>query len=152
MLRDRLVCGLQNRKLQQRLLSEPELTFKKDMDLAQVMETAEQNVQDLRPTKTLKNDSHSSEKTAIQTAQIPERGGFKCYRCGGTHLSKVCSFKDAECHYCKKRGHIAKVCQYKAKANSQKFKTHQFTAEEDEDESPDYYFLRTASKVSEPIF
>ena len=33
-----------------------------------------------------------------------------CSRCGGKHSAAVCYFKDAECHYCKKRGHITRVC------------------------------------------
>ena len=33
-----------------------------------------------------------------------------CYRCGERHESKDCSFKEATCFTCRKRGHIAKVC------------------------------------------
>ena len=33
-----------------------------------------------------------------------------CYRCGGGHLSDSCRFRDSECHYCHKRGHIFKKC------------------------------------------
>lgn len=33
-----------------------------------------------------------------------------CYRCGGNHLAPQCSFIDAICRACKKKGHIAKVC------------------------------------------
>ena len=43
-----------------------------------------------------------------------------CYRCGGPHLASVCRFKDSECHYCGKKGHIAKVCRAKSKQAAQK--------------------------------
>ncbi|XP_033731244.1 uncharacterized protein K02A2.6-like [Pecten maximus] len=33
-----------------------------------------------------------------------------CYRCGGNHDPKVCRFKDSECYYCKKKGHIKEKC------------------------------------------
>ncbi|CAC5370699.1 unnamed protein product [Mytilus coruscus] len=37
-----------------------------------------------------------------------------CYRCGGNHLAADCKFKDANCHSCKKKGHIAKKCRNKS--------------------------------------
>ena len=51
MLGDRLVCGINDRGIQRRLLSEPDLTYKKSLDLAQAMEAAERNVQDLKSSK-----------------------------------------------------------------------------------------------------
>uniref|UniRef100_A0A1X7VSI5 CCHC-type domain-containing protein n=1 Tax=Amphimedon queenslandica TaxID=400682 RepID=A0A1X7VSI5_AMPQE len=33
-----------------------------------------------------------------------------CYCCGGKHSAAQCRFKDFECHFCKKRGHLASVC------------------------------------------
>ena len=33
-----------------------------------------------------------------------------CYRCGSKHPAEACRFKNVECHYCHKRGHLAKVC------------------------------------------
>ena len=37
----------------------------------------------------------------------------ECHRCGGKHDLTRCRFKDYECHYCKKRGHLASVCRKK---------------------------------------
>ena len=42
-LRDQLVCGLRNEAYQKRLLSEPELTLDKALQIAQSMETADVN-------------------------------------------------------------------------------------------------------------
>ena len=39
--------------------------------------------------------------------------GRNCYRCGGKHATDTCCFKDTECHFCHKKGHIAKVCHTK---------------------------------------
>ena len=36
-----------------------------------------------------------------------------CYQCGGKHAPRDCRFKDAVCHSCKKRGHLARVCRSK---------------------------------------
>ena len=47
MLRDRLVCGIKDSRVQRRLLSETDLTFKKAFELAQASEVAEKNARDL---------------------------------------------------------------------------------------------------------
>ena len=47
MLRDRLVCGINNLKYQRQILAETDLTLKKATDLAQAMEAADQNSKDL---------------------------------------------------------------------------------------------------------
>ena len=33
-----------------------------------------------------------------------------CYCCGGPHFAPQCKFKDTICRYCKKKGHLAQVC------------------------------------------
>ena len=48
MLRDRLVCGVNDERIQRRLLAESQLEFKKAMELSTAMETAEKNTRDLQ--------------------------------------------------------------------------------------------------------
>jgi len=48
MLRDRLVCGISDGRLQRRLLAEPNLKFKKALEMAQAVQTAEQGAKDLQ--------------------------------------------------------------------------------------------------------
>jgi len=47
MLRDRLMCGVNDAIIQRRLLAEKALTFKKAMELSQSMESAAKNVKEL---------------------------------------------------------------------------------------------------------
>ena len=47
-LRDRFVCGLRNKAIQRRLLSEPKLTLAKAMELAQGMEAADHSSRRLK--------------------------------------------------------------------------------------------------------
>ena len=49
MLRDRLVCGINDEHTQRRLLSEPTLTFKKALEVAQGLEMAAKNARTLQP-------------------------------------------------------------------------------------------------------
>ena len=48
MLRDRLVCGINDERIQRRLLSEAELTFDKALSIATAVETANKNALDLK--------------------------------------------------------------------------------------------------------
>ena len=47
---------------------------------------------------------------------IQKRSGYPSYRCGGEHHSDKCRFKEAECRYCHKKGHIAAACRQKLKS------------------------------------
>ena len=60
MLRDRLVCGVLDYRLQRRLLAESNLTFSKALDLAVAVELAEKNVRDLQNTHTATQESRPS--------------------------------------------------------------------------------------------
>jgi hypothetical protein len=48
MLRDRLVCGIANEKIQSKLLSEKTLTYANALSMAQSMEIAQKNVRELQ--------------------------------------------------------------------------------------------------------
>ena len=98
MLRDRIVCGINDNRIQRRLLAEADLSFKKAFELALAMESADRNTQDLQ-------------KATGQAATVYSvRQGGVCYRCGGRHWASDCRFCDAECRACGKKGHIARAC------------------------------------------
>ena len=97
MLRDRLVCGINDAQIQRRLLSEDKLTFKNAMEIALAMEAAAQNA------KTLQGSSVTAAvtpgevlKVAVHKPGATKQSMSPCTRCGkaGHHSSK-CRFKDA---------------------------------------------------------
>ena len=110
-LRDKLVCGLLDEGTKKKLLAEKNLDLKNAVQIAQGMEAAEKNTKLLRG-----NDSQPIQMIRRQRKDV-QRGvpATACYRCGGFHGSSDCRFKDAVCHYCKKRGHIARVCRARGK-------------------------------------
>ncbi|XP_026006850.1 synaptotagmin-14 isoform X3 [Astatotilapia calliptera] len=82
MLRDRIVCGIKEDRIQRRLLSEIDLTFDKALSIAVAMETANKNAQDLQT-------SGASAKCFSLARGQQESRTFKaenkeCYRCKGT--------------------------------------------------------------------
>ena len=66
MLRDRLVCGINNHQIQKRLLAETVLNFQKAVELALAMESASRSVGDLHMTKT--NYANSARSTEHATS------------------------------------------------------------------------------------
>ena len=110
------MCGISDGRLQRRLLAEPNLKFKKALEISQAIETAEQGAKDLQQKQ--QRDSSAlmkvgySQKHKRPAAQAPPHRVQEnsCYRCGGNHSSAVFKFKESTCHSCQKKGHIAKVC------------------------------------------
>ncbi|XP_053262781.1 uncharacterized protein LOC128422612 [Podarcis raffonei] len=129
MLRDRLVGGLKDEKLQRRLYAKKDLTFQVALEEALATEAAERSTQETRPSlpsrlrvhhKDLAKDSGSDREEvhrvqrrtqAAQRPQLPRREGVNCTSCGESHERKTCRFRNAECRQCRKLGHIARVCQ-----------------------------------------
>ena len=108
MLRDRLVCGIRDTRVQRRLLAEFEHDFKKAFKLAQSTEvfsaqSTEQGAKDMQ-------NPHQPLHSITKFPPIMPLSEYSCYRCGGIHTADKCYFKNAECHNCHKRGHLTKVC------------------------------------------
>ena len=114
MLRDRLVCGCNDHRLQCKLLSEESLSFDKALKIAKAVETAERDSRGMqKPSSQVPKPVHSITRRSNPTTKMPSHKDI-CYRCGGKHTSVSCKYKDSECHFCKKKGHLAKVCKAKA--------------------------------------
>ena len=108
MLRDRLVCGVNDSRIQRRLLSEADLDFDKALKAALAMEMADRDAEDLQGDK-----KATTTEGAIFRAGVGEprnRGYQNCYRCGGKHKASLCKHKENVCHHCGKKGHILRAC------------------------------------------
>ena len=120
MLRDRLVCGINDDKIQTLLLVEPQLTLDKAYNICLAQEHA------IRDTKSLQGAASSVNKvTLTKSSKTIHKGGSKqykmkdsvqrhdkqCYRCGDpNHLANSCKHKSTTCNYCGRVGHLKKVC------------------------------------------
>lgn len=111
MLRDRLVCGINHDRTQQRLLSEgATLTLQKALDISLSLESAIQQAAVMQ---------HESQRDQMNAFKMSQKDNLSCYRCTGKHYPKVCPFINKECFFCKSKGHTEKVCRKKLKSQRQ---------------------------------
>lgn len=109
-IRDRMVLGIKDGKIQQKLLESDNLTLSKAIQIAEAMETVLKGKDELKPAEV-----HAIDK---QAARSPGESTTRCYRCGNpNHLANKCKFKDQTCNNCKRMGHIARVCKNNDKTN-----------------------------------
>ena len=167
MLRDRLVCGTNNKGIQPRLLIQTELTFGKAMEVALAAEAAEKD--SLRLTGGLSDKNQSAPLQAPSSSQTPvykmdqqrkqqnnkERPSVaapsgksgSCYRCGGNHKASNNPCKEMVCHARGKKGHLAKVCRSKTKKQE---KAHSVTDHESQEDHFQEYVMILHSNSNAP--
>ncbi|CAB4007683.1 Retrovirus-related Pol poly from transposon [Paramuricea clavata] len=126
-LRDQFVGGVRSRSTRKKLLSE-DRTFDQAVKVAQADELAEKESKEmlLSAERTDTTQAHSISnkrkyhfKGGDANKAKPFEQGKTCFRCGSTqHLADKCSHTYTTCNYCKKAGHLAKVCFKKKKADS----------------------------------
>ena len=121
MLRDRIVCGINDQRIQRGLLAESDLTLTKAMELSLAMESADKDADTLKAGATgvanaqlvLQMPATSAGRGRTHKRNPPKAdlsSNATCHRCHGKHLATVCRFKEVQCHACGKKGHISKAC------------------------------------------
>uniref|UniRef100_H3B9C2 ribonuclease H n=1 Tax=Latimeria chalumnae TaxID=7897 RepID=H3B9C2_LATCH len=125
-----LVCGINDDRIQRRLLSETDLTI----------DSASKNIKDLLVQST-------GAPSATCNAQGSQVKVNKVFRSGGKHSPQECRFKNEKCHNCGVKGHIKKACRNKNKErgdchNPKDFKsphgTHHLKEEEDKEDAEEH--------------
>lgn len=130
-LRDKLISGISNDGIRQKLLSE-ELDFNKALAFALRLEQAERqtglfvNNANNGTSKCFnmnmkRNVSKGGNPNNFTGAKLKSKEGkalcdskanqFKCFRCGNSeHAAKECPYVGYKCNSCKKVGHLSKMC------------------------------------------
>ncbi|XP_062532911.1 uncharacterized protein LOC134201686 [Bombyx mori] len=115
MLRDRLVCGMSDHKLQYELLKREQLRYE---DVLHAMVSSESAGKDVRMIQSTSTDTFGMTQGEVVTSHAEpmevnvvnfKRNFRLCYRCGDRHGGE-CRYINSICHYCKKKGHIEKIC------------------------------------------
>ena len=120
MLRDRIVCGINDDSIQRRLLSESKLDYAKAVETALNMETAAQTLKNEATHLSAGGDS-PAQPQVNRTGATPSKSGQSaptCYRCGirGRAESNCWVDKNIVCHYCQKKGTCSGLARARTKA------------------------------------
>ncbi|UYV65352.1 K02A2.6-like [Cordylochernes scorpioides] len=132
-LRDKMVCGLYNAKIQNRILSEGDISLAKVIEIALSMEAAEKNTKLFH----LEHGEDCVDKLRMERKVESNFQNGKCKHCGKPH-KEPCRFKEAICFKCNKKGHIASIC-WSSRRNlrqhqNQPGNIHQIGDQEEEEE------------------
>ena len=121
MLRDKIVFGIKDVPIKERLLRDPELTLQKTLDICRAAESSRQHVRAMTSQEPevniIKHGRHKYQhaagkqplyaSSANSSAQIS-----KCRFCGKSHPKGRCPAYGKTCGSCGFRNHFAAVCQH----------------------------------------
>ena len=132
MIRDRLVVGIRDIALSERLQLDAKLTLEKAKKEVRQKEAVREQNQTLKETGDSRNnpivlDSMGRDRGADNARRNPRNGRpgkfgdrqKRCTRCGrGPHNLERCPARLAACHKCQKLGHFSVVCRSKSSSGS----------------------------------
>ncbi|CAJ1061415.1 uncharacterized protein K02A2.6-like [Xyrichtys novacula] len=136
LIRDRIVVGLADTQLSERMQLEVNLTLQKAIDMARQSEEVKKQQSALRSdassvlqmedssidrlikkgqTYTNLKSSGARPRQHMQGRDKGMQQSAQCYKCGGpSHPRAECPANDAQCRGCGKKGHYQRVCRSKA--------------------------------------
>ena len=116
-LRDRLVCGVNDMSVQRKLLSESsDMTLFVVLKTAVATEAGMKNVTDIRrEVKTAEDDRHrfyvnQAVRRQASSGKVVQGTKLFCWRCRGNHGAGVCPYRKETCYKCKKTDLVSKRC------------------------------------------
>ncbi|KAI5755975.1 hypothetical protein M8J77_021076 [Diaphorina citri] len=119
LIRDRIICGIKNTKMKQRLLQEKDLSLEKTVEMLRIQEVTQKQVDVI----TDQTEDMKLEACAVKHKNVSNRQSFKksyefnCNRCGKVHGPRQCPAFGARCHICGHVGHFSKKCRKRRKSS-----------------------------------
>ena len=136
MIHDRLVVGIRNGQLSERLQLDPDLTLEKAKKVIRQQEAVHQQQETLKGSSVSKGDldearfsgcyrgksGHGTREPGPSRRESHKRCNKKrCTRCGKEqHPREKCPAKDSICHKCNRKGHYATQCYAKTVSEVQR--------------------------------
>ena len=107
MLRDHLMCGIQQLNIQRRLLAEANLILKRALELVLAIESAVKDMRDIQKAEVSSTlmQIHMVDKRTHKFTSVKKP---TYYRCGGNCLAPSCRFKDSVRRGCNKKGYLVR--------------------------------------------
>ncbi|XP_068758790.1 uncharacterized protein [Montipora capricornis] len=116
LIRDRMICGINNQTLRERLLRESDLTLEKALDICRASEHSKQQMKTISRTHNANIDA-LKRRTARNFANVTESPQAQandqrtpCGNCDTYHKPRSCPAYGKQCASCSRLGHFAKFC------------------------------------------
>lgn len=149
-LRDKLVCGINNESIQQKLLNETGLTFDKACELAKNMEMTKSQLQQMRP-ESFNSIQQGKNCYGRQRERSQSRGRLNFNKnANSTENKSNINLKNVICFRCGKAGHYKINCRVNLKYNNNfKGKNINYCDESDEQlNNLSVGYINTVSSIS----
>ena len=159
MIRDRLVVGLRDVKLSERLEMDATLSLEKAVNMARQSENVHKQQKVVRASNSVESKSGNvdvirvpkfkkqEDKKVLQTSKYLEAARTTaCSRCGNVfHNWNVCPAREVKCYQCSCVGHFAKMCQSK-KVDE----LYDIESSDTEDDNPEIFLGEVSDSSKEP--
>ena len=114
MIGDKIVFGIRDRPVQEKLLREYDLTLERALDICRASETSKEQYQamsSLHQQDIAVHDIRAGEKRGQKQGQSQNsRSQRQCKYCGSTHPPRQCPAYNKKCNKCGCLNHFAAVC------------------------------------------
>ncbi|XP_044171849.1 uncharacterized protein LOC122956251 [Acropora millepora] len=143
LIRDRVICGINNRTIRERLLRESDLTLEKALDICRASEHSKQQMKTISGTHNPNIDA-LKRRTGRNFANVTESPQVQannrrtpCGNCGTYHKPRSCPAYSKQCANCSRLGHFAKFCRSTQRQQSRNSQPRVFHVDYDPYETDD---------------
>lgn len=111
LVRDKIIIGIRNDKVREKLLSEDEVTLDRATQICRASELTSTQLKLIQKDEIPGVNAIVKPKWKKQSSSsTSDEKSFDCTRCGTKHKPKECPAFNQKCNKCKKSGHYAKMC------------------------------------------
>ena len=139
LIRDKIVIGVHDKKVQERLLREPDLSLEQAIQICRAAEEVKLQSKEIKgETKTSESLVDAVNKNAQRNTneKRPRTMIKNCKYCGKEHFQGRCPAYNRQCGKCGKYNHFASVCMSKPRQN-----VRQINRNEQNNEDDDFEYL-----------
>ena len=163
LIKDRIVCGIDNNSVRERLLRNTELTLQVAINTVRAAETSKTQIETLTNSAleaaTINLGRKQNQKTKPPLRHQPpkltkqKQSKKPCARCGSHHKPRECRAFGTTCHRCQGKNHFAHMCFTKS-PNSDHQKLHEVEQQSDTETDEDLFLgeLESSRKDKNELF
>ncbi len=135
LIKDRIVCGVNNDTVRARLLRETDLNLAKAVDICRANEVTQSHMKVLHEEAEVAVNKITRTKSTVRQSNIKHTGKEKeeCMRCGYVHEPRKCPAYGKICNECSRKNHFSRMCntqKQKGKPRKLEKKVHVIEQEE----------------------